>query len=308
MQKGAMTLQLALPLIDQSPRVGATPFVKWAGGKSRLLAQLMPMLPVDISACRYFEPFVGGGALFFAQRPAKAVLSDANAHLCTTYEAVRDEVDAVIEKLRELAAAHSTERYYAMRARYNQDSLDQLERAALFIYLNKTCFNGLHRVNKRGEFNVPAGRYERPRILDEQGLRVASRQLQRAQMRCAGFEAVLEHARAGDFIYFDPPYVPVSRTSSFTGYAAEGFSSQDQQRLRDVFGELDRRGCALLLSNSATAEVRALYHGYVINEVGARRSISCGKRGAVTEIVVRNYGRQAPRASAYCPQQLEAFA
>lgn len=304
-----MGTQHALPLVDQAQPVTPAPILKWAGGKSRLLSQLVPMLPVGVSARRHLEPFVGGGALFFAQRPARAVLSDANAHLCTTYEVVRDDVEAVIERLRELAASHSTERYYALRARYNQDALEPPERAALFIYLNKTCFNGLHRVNKRGEFNVPAGRYERPRILDEQGLRVASRQLRRADVRCSGFEAVLEHAQAGDFIYFDPPYVPVSRTSSFTGYAAQGFSSDDQRRLRDVFGELDRRGCALLLSNSATREVRALYEGYVIDEVSTQRSISCRQRGAVKELVVRNYGSgPVPKPAAPTGVQLEMFA
>jgi len=305
-----MGLQLALPLVDQAPRPAAAPFVKWAGGKSRLLSQLLPLLPEGVANRRYLEPFVGGGALFFAQQPAFAVLSDANAHLCTTYGAVRDDVEGVIERLRELAANHSTERYYALRTRYNRDALGLRDRAALFIYLNKTCFNGLHRVNKRGEFNVPAGRYERPRILDEQGLREASRQLRRAELRCAGFEAVLEHAQCGDFIYFDPPFVPVSRTSSFTGYAAEGFSQHDQLRLRDVFGELDRRGCALLLSNSDALEVRELYQGYVIDEVSTQRSISCGTRRTVKELVLRNYGgRVGIEPTAFSGgEQLEVFA
>ena len=163
--------------------------------------------------------------------------------------------------------------------------------APMFVYLNKTCFNGLHRVNRKGEFNVPVGSYKNPRILDENGLRAASGALQHAQLRCASFEALLETAKPGDFVYFDPPYEPVSETASFTSYARDGFSRKHQRRLRDVYAALDRRGCKLMLSNSDVPFIRDLYRAFHIDTVAAPRAINCngGKRGKVSEVVVRNY-------------------
>jgi DNA adenine methylase len=268
------------------------PIVKWVGGKSRILAQLLPLLPPGVELMRHVEPFVGGGALFFARRPARALLADKNPQLCATYVAVRDEVDAVIAGLRELAQGHGPERYYAVRHRYNHATrLAAAERAAMFIYLNKTCFNGLHRVNRRGEFNVPAGRYEKPRILDEALLRSVSRELLRAELKCAGFEDLLSQAKPGDFIYFDPPYEPVSPTANFTAYSQDGFDRADQTRLRDVFTELNRRRCKLMLSNSDVPFIRDLYRKFRIDTVAAPRAINCDatRRGLVSEVVVRNY-------------------
>lgn len=270
----------------------AAPFVKWAGGKGRVLSQLRPLLPSGVERMRHVEPFVGGGALFFARRPKRALLTDINPALVATYDAIRDDVDGVIQALRELAGRHSKERYYRVREQYNQgERASSSTRAAMFIYLNKTCFNGLHRVNRRGQFNVPAGSYKNPRILNEEGLRAASEALQGAQLRCAPFEALLESAKPGDFIYFDPPYEPVSQTASFTAYAQDGFSSADQGRLREVYGELDRRGCKLMLSNSNLPIIRTLYADFRIDTVAAPRAINCNatKRGKITEIVVRNY-------------------
>lgn len=263
------------------------------GGKGRILPQLLPLLPPGVSLMRHVEPFVGGGALFFARRPARAVLCDVNPALVATYRAVRDEVEAVIDALVELARDHSKEHYYQARRRYNDGAgkLPTAERAGLFIYLNKTCFNGLHRVNRRGEFNVPAGRYKNPRILDEQTLLAASTALAGADIRCSSFESLLSAARPGDFVYFDPPYEPLSQTANFTSYARDGFSRADQTRLRDVFGELDRRGCKLMLSNSDVPFVRELYGRWRIDTVAAPRAVSCDgrTRGKVTEVVVRNY-------------------
>lgn len=241
---------------------------------------------------RHVEPFVGGGALFFARRPTRALLCDKNAQLCATYEAVRDDVQSVIDHLSELAIGHDPERYYQLRHRYNHaQRMARSERAALFIYLNKTCFNGLHRVNARGEFNVPAGRYRNPRILDESLLRAASAELARAELRCQSFEALLSHAKPGDFIYFDPPYEPVSRTANFTAYSQDGFTREDQARLRDVFAALDRRRCKLMLSNSDVPFIRDLYRDFRIDTVAAPRAINCdaSRRGLVSELVVRNY-------------------
>ncbi len=277
---------------QRAPAKAPSPFLKWVGGKGKILSQLVPLLPEGVHLMRHVEPFVGGGAMFFARGPERALLCDVNPALIATYTAIRDQVDGVIDALARLKRAHSDDAYYRVRERYNTTRrLSDEERAAMFVYLNKTCFNGLHRVNRRGEFNVPAGRYKNPRILDEDGLRGASEALSRAEIRCAGFESLVQHAKPGDFVYFDPPYVPLSATSSFTGYAQDGFTHEDQERLRDVFRALDRRGCKLMLSNSDAPAVHDLYAGYRIDLVAAPRAINCDARGRgkVTEVVVRNY-------------------
>ncbi|MCC6875115.1 MAG: DNA adenine methylase [Sandaracinaceae bacterium] len=273
------------------PQRAPAPFVKWVGGKGRLLAQLEPLMPKGVELMRHVEPFMGGAAMFFARRPVRALLSDVNPALVHTYTMVRDHVHQVIDALEALAHDHDVERYYEVRSRYNTCDLDPAERAATFIYLNKTCFNGLHRVNRRGEFNVPAGRYKNPRILDAEGLHAASHALARAEIRHAGYESLLASARPGDFVYFDPPYEPVSPTASFTSYAESGFGQDDQRRLRDVFAELSRRGCKCMLSNSDVPFIRELYEGFDVGVVAAPRAVNCDatRRGLVSEVVVRNY-------------------
>jgi DNA adenine methylase len=241
---------------------------------------------------RHVEPFVGGGAFFFSRAPERALLCDINPDLVRTYKAVRDDVNGVIQQLSRLAQGHGKERYYEVRERYNlRNQRADAERAAMFIYLNKTCFNGLYRVNRKGEFNVPMGSYAKPTILDAQVLYAASERLQRADIRCTSFETLLSEARPGDFIYMDPPYEPVSRTANFTGYSLEGFSQTDQTRLRDVFRELDRRGAKLMLSNSDVPFIRELYRGFQIDTVLAPRAVNCdaSSRGPVREVVVRNF-------------------
>ncbi len=278
--------------IDE-PSVAPAPIVKWVGGKTGLLGQLLPLLPKGVELMRHVEPFVGGGALFFRLQPRRALLCDINTSLISVYETIRDQVEAVIPHLQRLARRHSTDAYYAVRSRYNSSvRCSRSERTAMFIYLNKTCFNGLHRVNHKGEFNVPAGRYKNPRILNVEALRAASRQLSCAQLRADGFEHLLASAKPGDFVYFDPPYEPVSQTANFTSYAQGGFSREDQIRLRDVFVELDRRRCKLMLSNSDTPLIRNLYRKFRVNRVAALRAINCDgrNRGRVSELVVRNYG------------------
>ena len=273
-------------------RPASSPFVKWVGGKGRLAGALGRLLPAGADRMRHVEPFVGGGAMFFNRAPARALLCDINPDLVTTYVAVRDDVERVIRHLQRLSAAHGQEHYYALRERYNaREHKDAAQRAAMFIYLNKTCFNGLYRVNRRGQFNVPMGRYKNPNILDVGTLRAASAQLATADVRCAPFETLLTEARPGDFVYLDPPYEPVSRTASFTSYAQDGFSQDDQRRLRDVFRELDRRGAKLMLSNSDVPFIRDLYRGFQIDVLMAPRAVSCdaGTRGPVPEVVVRNY-------------------
>jgi DNA adenine methylase len=270
------------------------PFLKWAGGKTKLMAQLNPLLPKAVDRMRHIEPFVGGGGFFFARLPGRAVLSDVNEALVDTYLAVRDEVENVLDVLTGLNLAHAAGgAYYPVRDRYNQRdaSTSRAERAAMFIYLNKTCFNGLHRVNKKGAFNVPEGRYASPRILDETGLRLASAALRAADIRCAPYESLLDTVRPGDFVYLDPPYAPLSDTASFTAYADDGFSMKDQERLRDVVAELDRRGASIMLSNHDVPAIRRLYERFRIDVVHAPRAIgaSAQSRGAVAEVVVRNY-------------------
>lgn len=281
------------PSMRPAPRPDSSPIVKWAGGKGRLLAQLTPLLPAGVESMRHVEPFVGGAAFFFARRPERALLCDVNPALVGLYEAVRDEVDQVIEALSSLAYAHAAgSQYYAVRTRYNdRERGSRAERAAMFIYLNKTCFNGLHRVNRRGEFNVPEGRYVNPKILDEANLRAASQVLKSATLHRGGFEDGLELVRPGDFVYLDPPYEPVSTTANFTAYAEDAFTRADQTRLRDVFAELDRRGAKLMLSNSDVPFIRELYGKWRIDTVAAPRAISCNAEGRakVTEVVVRNY-------------------
>ncbi len=270
----------------------ASPFVKWVGGKGRLLSQLRPLLPQGIEFMRHVEPFLGGGALFFARQPPRALLSDVNLSLVGAYKAIADNVDRVIAELEILAASHNETFYYKVRDRYNQQRrTSPSSQAAMFIYLNKTCFNGLHRVNRKGEFNVPVGRYKNPRICDPTGLRAASQALRGADLRCAAFEELVHTCKAGDFVYFDPPYEPVSQTSNFTGYATNGFTQDDQTLLRDVFAALDKRGCKLMLSNSDVPFIRKLYKSFNVTTVAAPRAINCDatKRGRVSEVVVRNY-------------------
>ncbi len=273
-------------------REPATPFLKWAGGKSRLVAQLRALLPPAYHRRRHIETFVGGGALFFAWRPERALLMDLNGDLIHTYRVLRDHPAELRIALASLQAAHDEEHYYGIRESYNARSERcGIARAACFIYLNKTCFNGLHRVNQSGEFNVPFGRYDHPKIFDEATLERASKALADAELVHASFERVLRLAQPGDFVYFDPPYEPISTTSNFTAYAAEGFGRVEQLRLQEVFSALDARGCKVMLSNNDTPFVRELYARWQVDIVVAPRAISCdaSKRSAVTEVVARNY-------------------
>ena len=278
------------------------PFLKWAGGKGQLVPDLLARAPRRIET--YYEPFVGGGAMFFAlagdpgRAPRRAVLNDANGELVTVYEVIRDHAAKLVARLEALAtpylAAAAEERaaiYYAQRARVPEDRVDI---AARFIFLNKTCFNGLYRVNRRGEFNVPHGRYLAPRVLDEPTLRAASAALRGVRVESGDFEAVTAEAQPGDFVYFDPPFEPLSRTSSFTGYTAAGFSRVDQLRLRWLIDDLTDRGVSVLLSNSWAAWIIGLYDGagrYRFEELPARRAINSrgAGRGPIGELLLWNY-------------------
>lgn len=263
------------------------PPVKWAGGKGQLIPQFEPLLPKN--DCRlYLEPFLGGGALFFHLLPSKAVLIDNNEELMNFYLVVRDNLEQLLDDLRK--HENTAEYYYKIRA-LDAEKLSPVERASRFLYLNKTAYNGLWRVNSSGKHNVPFGRYKNPRIADEQNLRLVSRALKQAGLICGDFSLVLEYAVQGSFVYFDPPYHPLSETANFTGYTPESFDAGDQSRLAEVFRELDRMGCAVMLSNSDTPFIRELYSGFDVRVVRARRAINCraDKRGPVNELVIRNY-------------------
>jgi DNA adenine methylase len=266
-------------------RRGPRPFLKWVGGKRQLLAALHAHRPQTFG--RYFEPFVGGGALFFDLAPSRAVLADCNERLVRAYVGIRDSVDEVIALLR--TYPHERDFYLAFRKR-PIDARSDAEVAAWFVYLNKTGFNGLYRVNSRNLVNVPFGRYAKPNICDEVTLRACSAALAGARIVHGDFEQGVKGARAGDFVYFDPPYVPLSATSTFTSYTAAGFGLEDQRRLRDVAWQLKKRGVHVLVSNSSAPAVRALYaDGFELVEVAAKRAVNSDptRRGAVTELLIR---------------------
>jgi DNA adenine methylase len=264
------------------------PFLKWAGGKTQLLPELLKRVPPTFRT--YHEPFVGGGALFFNLRPPQARLSDLNEQLIECYQVVQSDVEALLRQLGTWQKHTDKDSFYRIRA-LDAARLSPVKCAARMIYLNKTCFNGLHRVNRRGLFNVPYGRYKSPVVCDASNLRTVSAVLQRVVLTAAPFESVLEHAKPGDFIYFDPPYQPLSATSSFTSYAQEAFAEEEQRRLGEVFKALDKRGCRTLLSNSDTPLIRGIYAGYEAVTVFARRAINSkgDRRGRITELMVRNY-------------------
>ncbi len=263
----------------------ATPLVKWAGGKRRMLPLLVPFVPETFGT--YHEPFVGGGAMFYGLRPERAVLGDTNPELINTYTVVRDDVDGLVLELRK--HHHDETHFYEVRA-LDPSKLEPVQRAARFIFLNKTCFNGLYRVNRAGRFNVPFGKYAAPLICDEPNLRACSTALKEVALHREPFERVLDRAVAADFVYFDPPYLPTSATSSFTGYTQDGFGLADHRRLRDVAAALKVRGVHVVISNSAAPAIRELYAaGFDVIDVQAARSINSNGdgRGAVTELVIR---------------------
>lgn len=286
------TLEDIQRLIDTKPK----PFVKWVGGKRQLLKQfrelgLYPLEAFNPMTSTYYEPFVGGGAVFFDLLPKNAKLSDLNSELVITYNVIKNNVDELIESLQK--HIYNKEYYLKVRAEKVED-LSEIEVASRFIFLNRTGFNGLYRVNKSGRFNVPFGRYSNPVICDEDNLRRVSDALRDVVITHQDYKNVLETAQNGDFIYFDPPYYPVSTTSSFTSYTAEGFLEREQTELRDTFLRLHEKGCFVMLSNSDTPFINKLYsglNGITINKITAGRAINSKGtgRGKITEVLITNY-------------------
>jgi len=270
----------------------ASPFIKWVGGKSGLIDQLHPLLPKYWEELIYLEPFLGGGAMFFSLNPNQpAHLNDLNGDLITTYQVVRDNPEELITFLNNLQKDHSKEYYYDIRKAYNDEELTELSRAAYFIYLNKTGFNGLYRLNKKGKFNVPVGSYKNPTIYKQEVILKASEALQNVTFYSTDFEYFLKYIAPESFVYFDPPYEPVTQTSNFTSYTDAGFTRDDQERLCKQIEVLTDLGVKCMLSNSASPFIKELYKDFNIHTVKARRSVNCkgNKRGEIEELVITNY-------------------
>jgi len=262
------------------------PLIKWAGGKRNLLKVYKKLFPKEFN--NYCEPFLGSGAVFFFLHPQKAILIDKNEELINFYEVVRDYPF----ELMKLVSTYKVDKdfYYQIRE-LDPKKLSKVERAARFLYLNKTAYNGLWRVNSKGKFNVPFGRYKKVQFFDRENLLRASKLLKKALIIHGDFEDILKYAKSGDFIYLDPPYYPISKTSNFRNYTSEGFSEKDHLRVYKVFKALSERGCFVMLSNSNTPYIRELYKDFVITEVFANRFINSKAEGRkpIIELVIRNY-------------------
>lgn len=282
----------------------AKPFVKWVGGKRQLLKQFQKLglyppekIGFDVNKNTYFEPFVGGGAVFLDILPINAVLSDMNAELVATYNIIKTDLPKLISKLKIHQKNNSKEYFLKIRAQ-NLNKLSDVSIAARFIYLNRTCFNGLYRVNQKGGFNVPYGKYENPLIVDKENLEKIAKALKNVKVLHQDYKKTVAKAKKGDFIYFDPPYAPLNPTSSFTAYTKEGFGEQQQIELRDTFYVLHKKGCFVMLSNSNSDFINKIYGELEekdakikINKVGANRMINskASGRGKIKEVLVTNY-------------------
>jgi len=275
-------------LIDET-RSDAKPFVKWVGGKRQLLDEIARRYPTLGRTATYHEPFVGGGAVFFHLQPTRAVITASNLRLIRTYRGIQKNVEKVIRLLTGYKQKHEKAFYLDLRTRDIDASEDDATVAAWFIYLNRTGYNGLYRVNSRNGFNVPFGDYKNPNICDADNLRACAEALKGARIEVSDFERVLGRAKPGDFVYFDPPYIPLTATSRFTDYTSEGFGDAQQLRLRDVALELKRRKVSVLLSNSSAQRVYDLYErDFRCQEVDARRSVNCkpNGRGRIPELLI----------------------
>ena len=299
-------------------KLNAKPFLKWAGGKGQLISQMQKYLPKKLLNTgrmkNYFEPFLGGGAVFFWLASEfdfeNIYLYEINSEVANCYRTIRNRINKLVAELGELESEYlsKTEKkredfYYARRSEYNELILSRpannsVRKAALLILLNKTCFNGLYRVNSKGEFNVPFGRYKNPTICDEENLYAVKKVLKNAEIINGDFSQCLEHADSQSFVYFDPPYRPLSRTANFTNYYQDSFSDSEQLRLKKVFDKLHKKGSFVMLSNSDPKNFDPkdnffddLYRKYKIVRLNATRMINCNadKRGKIKEIIVRNY-------------------
>lgn len=271
-----------------------TPFVKWVGGKRQIMTSIVGLLPKNIGNYTYVEPFIGGGAVLFSLQPKNAIINDYNADLINVYEVIKDNLNDLIDDLK--THENNSDYFYKIRQLDRSEifiQMDKIQRASRFIYLNKTCFNGLYRVNNAGEFNSPFGRYKNPNIVNEPVLKAVSNYLKTNNIRLSkgDYWDVLESIDKKSFVYLDPPYHPVSESSNFTGYIQGGWNVFDQIRLREACDELHKRGIKFLLSNSAHSFIKDQYKDYNISIVKATRTINSDaeKRGEVEEVLIRNY-------------------
>lgn len=280
--------------IKEIKKVTLQPFTKWTGGKRQLLPVIRELIPKTYN--RYFEPFVGGGALFFDLAPKDAVINDFNAELINCYQQIKDNPQELIEILKVHQEYNSKEYYLDLRSADRDERIDmmsEVQRAARILYMLRVNFNGLYRVNSKNQFNVPYGRYKNPKIVDEELISAISVYINNNQLeiKVGDFEKAIVDVRTGDFVYFDPPYIPLSETSAFTSYTHEGFSFADQVRLRDAFKRLSDTGAYVMLSNSSSALVEELYKDFNIHYVEATRTngAKSSSRGKISEIIVTNY-------------------
>ena len=268
----------------------ARPFVKWAGGKTQLLNNLTELAPSEFN--NYYEPFLGGGAFFFKLHSLgkikKSFLNDINQELVNAYKTIKEKPQELINELSSGKYANEEKTFYKIR---EENPKSNIERAARFIYLNKTAFNGLYRVNAQGKFNVPFGKYSNPKIPDAENILASSTALQTDEITCLDFEDAVEKAGKNDFVYFDPPYQPISKTSKFTNYTAKGFGEGDQARLFRIFKRLAKKGCFVMLSNSYSEIIKELYGEFNATIVLASRAINCKAegRGKIKELLITNY-------------------
>lgn len=274
----------------------AKPFLKWVGGKGQLLEQFQDLLPKKYNT--FFEPFVGGGAVFFSLQPKKGHINDINETLIAAYQIIKNDAKKVISSLKKLEkefiSKNSEDRkkfYYELREKYNSLKANNFRRVIYFLFLNKTAFNGVYRENSRGGFNVPMGSYKNPKIVDEDNIKAVAESLRNTKITCGSFYDAVKNAKAGDFVYFDPPYYPLSTTSSFTNYHKDNFSKEDQIKLRDLFVSLDKKGVYVMISNSSAPFIKEIYSKYKQIPVHASRMINSKseKRGKISEIVIVNY-------------------
>lgn len=268
------------------------PFLKWVGGKRQLMPTIKELIPKNHT--RYYEPFIGGGAVLFDLQPKNAVINDFNEELINVYQTIKENPEELIYDLKK--HKNESDYFYDLRALDREDNfknLSNIKKASRIIYLNKTCYNGLYRVNNSGEFNSPFGRYKNPNIVNETTIRAVSKYLNANKITILNedFEEALKGIKKNSFVYFDPPYHPVSESSNFTGYVQGGFDMYEQVRLRDLCNKLNEKGIKFLLSNSATQFIEDLYKNYKISYVKANRSINSNakKRGEIDEVLIRNY-------------------
>lgn len=274
----------------QNCKILCKPFLKWVGGKGQLLSELKKRIPENVA--RYYEPFIGGGALYFNYQPRHAYISDLNSELIDAYTVIRDDVDSLIKCLKK---HHYNEEYFYSVRNVDRNSAfkkwSAAKRAARLIFLNKTCFNGLYRVNSKGYFNTPFGQYTNPKILDIENLNACSKVLQNTTIKLASFESIESRIHPDDFVYFDPPYVPLSDTAYFTSYSSAGFDINMQKKLFELCCRLHKKGIRFMLSNSSSPFILDLYKKFKIDLVEASRAVNsnAAKRGKIHEVIVTNY-------------------